>query len=417
MINIKWFNLLFLIPIAMIFQQQSAAQWVKLNGPSEVSISALAIKPSVNFIGIWDIFAGTWGNGIYLSSDNGNSWAQINPAFHYIRALSVMGNTIVASIDEGIYRSTDNGVSWSDELWNGEILSFLVCDSGLFAAGSENPLNENPKSRILISTDSGATWQETAGSSYFWIFAPHSLCSIDTTLFIVSSGGAYLSKDNGDNWTYINIPTRPFVNTLATSNSNIFAGTDSGLFISTDNGTSWDTADTSIPRTNVTLLAAKDLNILAAMGNILYLSSNEGMSWSRVDSGLSNIEITSIAFADTLVYIGTSNSGVWCRYLSEMITSNRQVTNEILKRFCLADNYPNPFNPSTTIQFSLPKATYVTLTIYNSLGQEVAKLVSEQMSAGIYTTEWNASGFASGVYYYRIEAGSFTETKKLVLLR
>ncbi len=86
-------------------------------------------------------------------------------------------------------------------------------------------------------------------------------------------------------------------------------------------------------------------------------------------------------------------------------------------QFSLQQNYPNPFNPSTTIQFSLPKATYVTLNIYNTLGQEVAQLLSQQMSAGTYTAEWNALGFASGVYYYRIEAGSFVETKKLVLLR
>jgi hypothetical protein len=85
--------------------------------------------------------------------------------------------------------------------------------------------------------------------------------------------------------------------------------------------------------------------------------------------------------------------------------------------YSLEQNYPNPFNPTTTIQFSLPRATYVTLNIYNPLGQEVAQLVSQQMSAGTYTTEWNASDSPSGVYFYRLQAGSFTRTKKLVLLR
>ncbi len=87
------------------------------------------------------------------------------------------------------------------------------------------------------------------------------------------------------------------------------------------------------------------------------------------------------------------------------------------KEFALYDNYPNPFNPSTIIKFSLPKAAYVTLKIYNTLGQEVARLVSQNMSPGTYTTKWNISGFASGVYYYRLQAGSFVKTKKLVLLR
>jgi hypothetical protein len=85
--------------------------------------------------------------------------------------------------------------------------------------------------------------------------------------------------------------------------------------------------------------------------------------------------------------------------------------------FTLEQNFPNPFNPNTTIRFSIPKATHVTLSIYNSLGEEIAKLVSQNLYAGIHTTEWDASGFASGVYYYRITADNFVETKKLLLLK
>ena len=85
--------------------------------------------------------------------------------------------------------------------------------------------------------------------------------------------------------------------------------------------------------------------------------------------------------------------------------------------FRVYQNYPNPFNPSTAIKFSLPKAMRVSLSIYNSMGQEVSKLISKDMNAGVYTTEWNASGFASGVYYYRIVAGDFVQTKKLILLK
>ena len=85
--------------------------------------------------------------------------------------------------------------------------------------------------------------------------------------------------------------------------------------------------------------------------------------------------------------------------------------------YSLSQNYPNPFNSSTDIQFSVPDATSVHLIIYNPLGQEVAQLLSQRMNAGTYTIKWDASGFASGVYYYRLEAGSFIETKKLLLLR
>jgi uncharacterized protein (TIGR02145 family) len=86
-------------------------------------------------------------------------------------------------------------------------------------------------------------------------------------------------------------------------------------------------------------------------------------------------------------------------------------------KFELNQNYPNPFNPSTIIKFSVPRATYVSLIIYNSLGRQVAKLISKEMNAGVYTTEWNATGFASGVYYYKLSADNFVEIKKLMLMK
>ena len=85
--------------------------------------------------------------------------------------------------------------------------------------------------------------------------------------------------------------------------------------------------------------------------------------------------------------------------------------------YFLSENYPNPFNPSTTIEFALPKASFVTLKVYNLLGEQVAMLVAEKRLAGIHKVSWDASGLASGVYCYRLQAGEFMQTKKLILLR
>lgn len=96
------------------------------------------------------------------------------------------------------------------------------------------------------------------------------------------------------------------------------------------------------------------------------------------------------------------------------------ITNEELnipQSLVLHQNYPNPFNPNTTIEFSLPRSATVTLKVYNTLGQEVANLISEKLPLGNHKYEWNANGLASGAYYYRLHVGLFVQTKKLVLLR
>jgi hypothetical protein len=85
--------------------------------------------------------------------------------------------------------------------------------------------------------------------------------------------------------------------------------------------------------------------------------------------------------------------------------------------FVLDQNYPNPFNPVTTISFSLPSKSLVSLKVFDLIGREVAIIVSEILSAGDYSRQWNASNLPSGVYFYRLQAGKFTDTKKIVLLK
>jgi hypothetical protein len=85
--------------------------------------------------------------------------------------------------------------------------------------------------------------------------------------------------------------------------------------------------------------------------------------------------------------------------------------------FTLGQNFPNPFNPSTQIDFSIPRSSHVTLKIYDVLGKEVATLVEGARVAGTYTATWNAQNYPSGIYFYRFKAGSYTMTRKLILLR
>jgi hypothetical protein len=83
----------------------------------------------------------------------------------------------------------------------------------------------------------------------------------------------------------------------------------------------------------------------------------------------------------------------------------------------LRQNYPNPFNPSTTIRYGLPHRSTVQLTVFNTLGQQVATLVQGEQEAGYHEVRFDASGLSSGVYFYRLSAGTYVETRKLLLLK
>ena len=87
------------------------------------------------------------------------------------------------------------------------------------------------------------------------------------------------------------------------------------------------------------------------------------------------------------------------------------------EKYTLSQNYPNPFNPNTTISYSIPTSEFVVMKVFNAKGQEVKTLVNEQQPSGQYEVQFNESNLASGIYFYRIKAGSFIDTKKMILLR
>ncbi|MGE5401578.1 MAG: T9SS type A sorting domain-containing protein [Ignavibacteriales bacterium] len=95
------------------------------------------------------------------------------------------------------------------------------------------------------------------------------------------------------------------------------------------------------------------------------------------------------------------------------VENNSNVVNE----FSLSQNYPNPFNPSTVISFNVPKESHVRLSVYNSLGQQITTLIDRIVPAGEKTVRFNASNINSGIYYYKLEAGSFSVTKKMLLVK
>jgi hypothetical protein len=101
----------------------------------------------------------------------------------------------------------------------------------------------------------------------------------------------------------------------------------------------------------------------------------------------------------------------------DFTTDVNEIPGSTPSAYALEQNFPNPFNPGTTINFSIPTEGFVTLDVYNSIGQKVASLVNETKTAGSYTVGFDATNLTSGIYFYRISSGSFSETKKMILLK
>ncbi|MBM2840638.1 MAG: hypothetical protein HW412_1166 [Bacteroidetes bacterium] len=195
----------------------------------------------------------------------------------------------------------------------------------------------------------------------------------------------------------------------------VFAGGYStGVHRSTDNGLTWQNVGWG--PASVQAIALNSLgHVFAATDDGVYKSTDTGNTWTPVNGGLKNQNINAIAFdSDGYLFAGSNGAGIARSLLSTTDVSYDPVVPEGI---FLLQNYPNPFNPSTMIRYGLPQTSFVTLTVYNTLGQQVAQLVSEQQQAGYHEAVFRGDQLASGVYFYRIQAGDFVQTKKLLLLR
>ena len=163
-----------------------------------------------------------------------------------------------------------------------------------------------------------------------------------------------------------------------------------------------------------------------ALGHIGLYAQQSKIPWSSLSSGFSVMTSGSVVTASSVgqTAVGTTmNSGVRIESGFLADTTLRSLILAVKDeyglpaRYALAQNYPNPFNPVTTIQYQLPQASYVTLNIYNILGQLVATLVDGFEQAGYKSVKWNAVNVPSGVYFCRFQNFNFSETRKLLLVK
>ena len=150
------------------------------------------------------------------------------------------------------------------------------------------------------------------------------------------------------------------------------------------------------------------------------------ISWSAVDMGfvISSSPTTMVKSVVGQGFVGMMTgantvieTGFLVDTLFRTVVTSVAERSEVPREFKLCQNYPNPFNPSTTIKYELPKSSMVTMSVYDMLGRQVSVLVDERRDAGVHEVKFEGPNLASGVYFYRLQAGDFTQTKRLLLLK
>ncbi len=147
----------------------------------------------------------------------------------------------------------------------------------------------------------------------------------------------------------------------------------------------------------------------------------DGANWSSLGSG-TNAMVRSLCVADDYLYAGgdfTTAGTVTAKHVAKwgLPIGINQISTEVPPGYSLSQNYPNPFNPSTRFKLDIPESAKITIIVYDISGKKVDELVNQNMSAGSYEVDWNASRFSSGTYFCRLQAGSFVETRKLILVK
>jgi hypothetical protein len=158
-----------------------------------------------------------------------------------------------------------------------------------------------------------------------------------------------------------------------------------------------------------------DINNGTIAGSKIFRTTDGGTTWNQQGPA---ILIFSVKFIDANNGMAVGSNGTILRTTNGGITFIGNDNNKTIpKEFVLAQNYPNPFNPTTTINYSIPKAGQVKLTIYNTIGSKVATVVNEYKPAGNYSVKFIVSNLASGIYLYKLESGNYSAAKKFILLK
>jgi photosystem II stability/assembly factor-like uncharacterized protein len=414
--------------------------------------------------------------GLVLRTTNGGSnWSTIVVPSIGDRLLSVSfsgTNGIVGAESQTILYSTDSGASWlvsQSGFFGGGFLGAYMLNSTTGFVSGQNSIFQP---FVAKSTDGGANW------SFYNFYFQSNEGSCDDIHFFDSNTGVITgaawngqgaiarTTDSGSNWTTTLFPSIVALQGMdfPMANRGYAVGWAGTILNTTDSGISWveQTSGISSDLYDVSFIPNTNTGVAVGFGGVIMRTDNGGvpvelvsfiasvtkndvsLTWStatetnnsgfNVERKNANADWEEIGFVPGY---GTTteprsysfndaglNSGTYTYRLKQIdFDGSFEYSNEVeveianLVDYSLSQNYPNPFNPSTRIEFIIPNSEMVNVSVYNSLGQKVADLVNEELSAGQHSIDFNAQGLASGIYIVKMKAGNFTDTRKMSLMK
>jgi len=441
---------------------------------------SMTTSGSVVHVVWWDDRDGNYEIYYKRSTDGGISWGtdtQLtnNSATSRYPSVSVFGSVVHVVWEDDrdgnyeIYykRSTDGGISWEADtrLTNNSAYSLnpsgAVSGSDVYVVWSEDR-DGNNEIYFKRSTNDGVSWEADTRLTNNSADSYYSSVSVSGSVVLVlwndnrdanyeiyckrsTDGGISWGTDTRltDNSAFSRYPSVSVSGSVAHVVWEDFrdANFDTYYKRSTDGGISWgtdkrltiDSADSYHPTVSVSGSSADGGVHVVWQDNrdgnseIYYKRSTDaGISWEsdiRLTNDFSTSVKVSLSISGQVVHVvwQDNRDGNYEIYYKRNPTGNvtgiENISLEFPEKFMLEQNYPNPFNPSTTIHFSVPTSEFVTLKVFDVLGNEVATLVNEEQPAGNYEIEFSPAGLSSGIYFYKLHAGSFVETKKMILIR
>ena len=380
-------------------------------------------------------FAASPGGEITVSNDGGYNWSY--PLIPSNQSVGGITDIFFINQNTGFFsgkyaqigKTTDGGQTWvlkpNSQFFFGNTKSYYF----VWFKDAMNGLVGGSSGIIQTTSDGGETWTEgSIGASatlYDCIFL-----DANTGIIAASSGRIYKTTDGGSSWTeVIDLGTMALNSIAFIDNNTGFIVADKGyIFKTTDGGDTWaqiaHLTNSNSPGDDPDLNKIEFVNSTTAYicgeDGAVYQSSDGGNTWIQqsVPAALTSRELKAMIWpGESVGLIGGENgfiiaNGIYGIPSSPLVTRN----------FRLDQNFPNPFNPSTTIGFNLPSSRYVKIIIYNNLGQVVRRLYRGKLAAGYHHITWdgrNDFGLSSpnGVYFYKLSTGKQTEVKKMVLMK